>query len=322
MMKPAVTTQENQSIATIPSVKDDIIMKSPPRRKRQRKIIIRKKVHFADEDEDEDNEKHMTNNMVNDENSKRNNKGMPKRKELPAGLTLASCEELWYHNKEIESFKLATRDLTLFGKRRDDDDLSGLERFTMERSNLKRNSIRYVLLAQMQQKQQQEQNQHQQKGRRESESTEFIREVSRKCSTWAVDTALVQGFKDFCEVYDPLASLFGGNIMCNSSSSSKMINFNECFFSDEAQHDYSSSSSSNNDSTSKRNSFVNSNHPVARLKRRRKSTSSSSRNGRDSFSQTFDLAQIYHATNSGTGTDDVGRRHHGVKSPIRILQAN
>ena len=246
MMRPA-PSQDNKSIATITEKNEKVTSK--PSKKRQRT----KKVHFADEHEKKSTES-------------KQNKATRTHKELPAGLTLATCEELWYQNKEIDVFKSETRELIIFGKRKDDDELGGLERFTLERSTLKKNAIKYVLFAQMQ-----------------KQGSGFIREVSRRFSACAVDTALIQGFKDFCEVYDPLASLFGGNIMCSTPSRSGSENYNESFFGDE-------------ENDSKRKSFANSNHPVARLKRRKYSRSGS-------FSQTFDLAQIYHATNS---TNSVG----------------
>lgn len=252
MMRPA-TSKENKSISTTVKKHEKVTTKPPKKRPRT------KKVRFANEQE---------------KNSDESKQSMTSRasqyKELPAGLTLASCEELWYQNKEIDVFKSENRELIIFGKRKDDDELGGLERFTPERSNLKKDAIKYVLIAQMQKR-----------------GFDFIREVARRCSARAVDTALVQGFKDFCEVYDPLASLFGGNMMSDSPSRLGNENYNESFFSDDAED------------SNKRKCFANSNHPVARLKRRKYSQGGS-------FSQTFDLAQIYHATSSN---NSVGHIH-------------
>ena len=77
-----------------------------PLKKRQRT----RKVHFADEHEKKSVQ------------SKLNKVTKPQiQTELPAGLTLATSEELWYQNKEIDEFKSETRELIIFGKRKDDD---------------------------------------------------------------------------------------------------------------------------------------------------------------------------------------------------------
>jgi hypothetical protein len=102
-------------------------------------------------------------------------------------LKLETCVKLWYQPAEISGFKKDARNIVLFGTASDDDEHSGLERFNFERSMGKKSAIRYVLLAQKQQK-----------------GPEFIRLVYEKCTIWATDLALDQGFKDFCQAYDPL----------------------------------------------------------------------------------------------------------------------
>jgi hypothetical protein len=87
----------------------------------------------------------------------------------------------------------------------DPDDFLGLERFNCQRAVWKRSAIYYVLLAQ-----------------RQRHEEYFIRRVSQRCSAWAREAAVDQGFKDYCAVNDPLASLFGN----------EEENYNDCFFSD------------------------------------------------------------------------------------------
>jgi hypothetical protein len=120
-------------------------------------------------------------------------------------LTKDNCQELWFQPDEVTAFKQEARNLVLFGKV-GVDELAGLERFNLERSKSKKAAIQYVLLANQQQK-----------------GVEFVRMVSRECSTWATDAALIQGFNDFCQVYDPLASLLG-----DAAGSEK--NYNDCLF--------------------------------------------------------------------------------------------
>ena len=121
-------------------------------------------------------------------------------------LKLETAQEIWYLQSEIASFKREARNILLYGKTEEKDELCGLERFNLERSIQKKNAVKYVMLAQKLQK-----------------GADFVKEVYRQCTTWATDLALVQGFNDFCEVYDPLKSLLGDN--CAE-------NYNDCFFSE------------------------------------------------------------------------------------------
>lgn len=114
---------------------------------------------------------------------------------------------LWYQRAEISAFKSDARNVILLGATRGDvcfeEELSGLERFNLQRSLGKKAAIQYVLLAQ-----------------KKNKGPEFIRLVYEKCNAWAMEFAVDQGFKDFCQVYDPLESLLG----------SSCENYNDCLF--------------------------------------------------------------------------------------------
>jgi hypothetical protein len=124
---------------------------------------------------------------------------------LPLQLTSELCHDLWYQTSEINAMKQDAKSVLLNREGADPDDLSGLERFNSHRAVWKRSAIYYVLAAQKQR-----------------QGEDFIRRVSRRCSAWARETAVQQGFKDYCAVNDPLASLFGN----------KEENYNDCFFSE------------------------------------------------------------------------------------------
>lgn len=123
----------------------------------------------------------------------------------PLQLTDKLCHDLWYSPKEIGDMKLTAKRVLLNPNDANADELVGLERFTAQRATWKRSAIHYVLAAQ-----------------RQNKGEEFIRRVSQRCSGWARETAFHQGFKDYCAVNDPLASLFGD----------EEENYNESFFSD------------------------------------------------------------------------------------------
>jgi hypothetical protein len=129
-------------------------------------------------------------------------------------LTLETCQELWYQPKEIAVFKAVTRQLILYGKaslpqgrsgQEEEDGMDGLERFNLERSKHKKTSIHCVILAQQQQK-----------------GPDFLKIISKKCTRRANDLAVMQGFQDFVQVYDPLESLLGFN--------AAVLNYNDYFF--------------------------------------------------------------------------------------------
>jgi hypothetical protein len=124
---------------------------------------------------------------------------------LPLQLTNELCHDLWYQTPEIVAMKQDAKRVLFNRENADPDDLLGLERFNSQRAVWKRSAIYYVLLAQ-----------------RQRHGEDFIRRVSQRCSAWARETAVRQGFADYCAVNDPLASLFG----------SKEENYNDWFFSE------------------------------------------------------------------------------------------
>lgn len=192
-------------------------------------------------------------------------------------LTQEHCEELWHQKDELAAIKqeakhiIANRKAILEGSSDDDDSYSndddrenlvGLERFSRQRAVWKRSAIHYVLMAQRQVHRQQRQRQSQQSNNNNlninnESNEEYIRNVSTRCSGWAKETAVEQGFHDYCAVHDPLASLFSDSDdelsdSSNDSTSSsnrnnynKEQNYNELIFGD-----------SNNSSSSKRKSIA------------------------------------------------------------------
>jgi hypothetical protein len=146
-------------------------------------------------------------------------------------LTEKHCNELWYQKDELTEIKKEAKEL--ISRREDNDNKNdnknknsnrnndnddddeddaheGLERFTRQRATWKRSSIYYILQAQKQVKERQGVNQEQQQ--------QYLRNVSIQCSTWAKETALKQGFKDYCSIHDPLASLFASTTSDTTSS--------------------------------------------------------------------------------------------------------
>ena len=107
-------------------------------------------------------------------------------------LTEDICKELWFQQSEIANIRTTTRNIILFSDPKSED-LAGLERFrNFERSQRKKSANRFVLLAQW-----------------KGFDSNFIGKISEECSQWAVTEAALQGFRDFCQVYDPLESLLG-----------------------------------------------------------------------------------------------------------------
>mmetsp|Transcript_111306 Transcript_111306/g.156250 ORF Transcript_111306/g.156250 Transcript_111306/m.156250 type:complete len:202 (+) Transcript_111306:85-690(+) len=111
----------------------------------------------------------------------------------PLTLTDETCRQLWYQPDEIGYFKHDTRNLVLFGQSfGGDDDMSGLERYNMERSKHKRDVLHYILAI-----------------HRLGKDADFLGKASRTSTAWASDIASQQGFYDYCAVYDPLAVCLG-----------------------------------------------------------------------------------------------------------------
>lgn len=143
-------------------------------------------------------------------------------------LTEEYCKELWYQKAELSVIKKVAKaiiarrdnkdkrndnrnDYNNYNNNNDDNYNDGLERFTRQRSTWKRSSIHYILQAQKQY------NTHHAcknicnnayKSANDRAREEYIRNVSIRCSNWAKETALKQGFEDYCSIHDPLASLF------------------------------------------------------------------------------------------------------------------
>lgn len=154
---------------------------------------------------------------------------------LDKTLTENDCTALWYTPDEIATMRAAAKECIKHhhNHRRksslsldDPDQLAGLERFSSQRAAWKRSAIHYTLLAQKQQRQLHDLRQDPYKG---GKAAGFIRKVSLRCTGWAREQAIRQGFKDYCAVHDPLASLFEGS----------EENYNDCFFSDHtpSEHD-------------------------------------------------------------------------------------
>ncbi|KAL3923930.1 MAG: hypothetical protein SGARI_006125 [Bacillariaceae sp.] len=145
---------------------------------------------------------------------------------LPLQLTDELCAALWYGVEEIKSLKTEAKQVIL-KKDASADELLGLERFNQERATWKRSHIYYTLMAQKQ-----------------NHGDEFVARVSKRCSGWAREKAIHQGFKDYCAVNDPLASLFGPN----------SENYNDRFFSDPGRTTGENSESKRNNNNNKRKS--------------------------------------------------------------------
>jgi hypothetical protein len=140
---------------------------------------------------------------------------------LPITLTEEDCEALWYQPKEVAAFKADVRYLIMYyaGSRSssmshaEDDDMRGLERYNLERSTYKKSAIYYVLMAQ----------------KKSKGNPKVIRMVSKRCTGWAQELALHQGFEDFCAVYDPLETLLG------SDEDDQHNNYNDSLFNKKEQ---------------------------------------------------------------------------------------
>jgi len=146
----------------------------------------------------------------------------------PRLLTEEHCKELWYQKTELSVIKKVAKaiiarrdnkdkrndsrnDENNYNNNDDDNYNDGLERFTRQRSTWKRSSIHYILQAQKQYNSHNACNNiynNANKSANDRAREEYIRNVSIRCSNWAKETALKQGFKDYCSIHDPLASLF------------------------------------------------------------------------------------------------------------------
>jgi hypothetical protein len=63
-------------------------------------------------------------------------------------LTTATCAQLWYHTAEISTFKRQVGTILLSSGNKNQEDLCGLERHSIERDRAKKAAIKLVILAQ------------------------------------------------------------------------------------------------------------------------------------------------------------------------------
>jgi hypothetical protein len=111
-------------------------------------------------------------------------------------LTTATCAQLWYHTAEISTFKRQVGTILLSRSNKNQEDLCGLERHSIERDRAKKAAIKLVILAQSMQS---------------GDSDDFLKLVSEKCSARAREMAFSQGFQDHCQVYyESLESIVDG----------------------------------------------------------------------------------------------------------------
>eukprot|EP00526_Cylindrotheca_closterium_P019042 CAMPEP_0113629664 /NCGR_PEP_ID=MMETSP0017_2-20120614/15403_1 /TAXON_ID=2856 /ORGANISM="Cylindrotheca closterium" /LENGTH=223 /DNA_ID=CAMNT_0000540079 /DNA_START=52 /DNA_END=723 /DNA_ORIENTATION=+ /assembly_acc=CAM_ASM_000147 len=116
-------------------------------------------------------------------------------------ITLDHITNVWYSKGEIRSFKTQAKSLILRGLPSNEETF-GMERYQLERSRTKKNTVKYVVLSQ-----------------KVKSDPEFQSYISRRNSSTAKEFALDQALENFCEVYDPLSSLLEGG-----------DNYNEFFF--------------------------------------------------------------------------------------------
>ena len=148
-------------------------------------------------------------------------------------LSLDDARLLWYQHAEIAAFKCRARSILLQREVYDeDDDRSGLERFNVERSMRKKQTIHCVVQGCKKRKLL-----NLPEGSSDEIGTgppDFVAQIYQDGSATATKLALEQGFKDFCQVYDPLASLLGDNLenVTEHIAYNEIQNYNDYFFSD------------------------------------------------------------------------------------------
>ena len=121
-----------------------------------------------------------------------------------------SCDEIhasWYQSSELQQFKLEARNyiLSVEGV----EDVRGLERYTLERSQGKQIAIRCTLLAY-----------------HSGMNEDAVCQVARQCSAWFQERAFVQGCEDYCHVYYP--DLIDLVPQCSSNPSQGDMGFDNC----------------------------------------------------------------------------------------------
>ncbi|KAG7337298.1 hypothetical protein IV203_030156 [Nitzschia inconspicua] len=175
-------------------------------------------VHRIPEEESKTSTRKNVRFMLVDKSDSNDGQGNSYILPLEHKLTDELCHVLWYQKPEINAMKQDAKRVVLNRQNATSEELIGLERFDSQRALWKRSAIHYVLMAQKQR-----------------QGEDFIRRVAKRCSGWARETAIQQGFKDYCAVHDPLASLFG----------SEEENYNDFFFSDPLYSTHTNDSHSN-----------------------------------------------------------------------------
>ena len=126
-------------------------------------------------------------NSVEQQQNEHSNGEQESRHE-PLVLTDETCRQLWYQADEISHFKDSIRELVFYGQSQNgDDDMSGLQRYRIERAQHKRNVIQYILKV------------HRKIG---IKNAAFLDKASRHSSAWAKSVARHQAYQDFCSVYE------------------------------------------------------------------------------------------------------------------------
>lgn len=150
-------------------------------------------------------------------------------------LTEEHRRELWYQKAELAAIKLEAKiaianrakvENSLEASIEEQDSMIGLERFSKQRAVWKKSAIHYVLMAQRQIRG---------LGSHIISTEDYIQSVSLRCTAWAREAAKKQGFRDYCAVHDPLASLFSNSDWNNDEISrdeqkEEKQNYNELIF--------------------------------------------------------------------------------------------
>lgn len=200
-----------------------------------------RRVSFTQQDANEKVKKSVrfSSQLIVDKES--DNQDEPARNSWNGKLTQEHREELWYQKRELVAIKQEAKVLIANRSKikknpnassEERDNLVGLERFNRQRAGWKKNTIRFVLIAQNQMRELHAQSIDTDYGIKKED---YIREISLRCSEWARLAAEKQGFRDYCAVHDPLASLFSDsefNDGCTYLDDNKKDgqNYNELIF--------------------------------------------------------------------------------------------
>ena len=111
----------------------------------------------------------------------------------PGPLLSDEVKDLWYSNSDLKSFKYESKQIIASARRgmtimeNDTVTTRGLEHCAPQRLRNRRMSIRYTV------------NTYQRLGRNDEQTAN----VSRRCSVWTSEIALIRGCLDFANVYRP-----------------------------------------------------------------------------------------------------------------------